>query len=109
MRFKASPYLLLVLSTIFWAGNFVLGRAVKATIPPIGLAFWRWSIALAVLLIFSFPRLRTDWPLLRGCWRSLVPYGILGIACFNTFVYIGLHSTTAINALLVNSIIPVLI
>ena len=109
MRIKASPYLLLVLSTLFWAGNFVLGRAVKASIPPVGLAFWRWTIALAVLLPFSLPHLRSQWPLLRDNWKPLAVYGILGVACFNTFVYIGLHSTTAINALLVNSIIPVLI
>lgn len=109
MRIKASPYLLLVFSSLFWAGNFVLGRAVKATIPPVGLAFWRWTIALAILLPFSLPYLRAQWPLLRGNWRSLTLYGILGVTCFNTFVYLGLHTTTAINALLVNSIIPVLI
>ena len=109
MRIKASPYFLLVLTSLFWAGNFVLGRAVKATIPPVGLAFWRWAIALVVLLPFSLPHLRSQWPLLRDNLRPLVVYGVLGVACFNTFVYIGLHSTTAINALLVNSIIPVLI
>jgi len=109
MRINASPYLLLVLSTLFWAGNFVLGRAVKSVIPPIGLAFWRWAAALVLLLPFAFPHLRKDWPLLRGCWRSLTLFAILGVSCFNTFVYIGLHSTTAVNALLVNSVIPVLI
>jgi drug/metabolite transporter (DMT)-like permease len=109
MRIKASPYFLLVLTTLFWAGNFVLGRAVNASIPPVGLAFWRWTIALAVLLPFSLPHLRRQWPMVRGNWRPLALYGILGVTCFNTFVYIGLHSTTAINALLVNSVIPVLI
>ncbi len=109
MRIKASPYFLLVITTLFWAGNFVLGRAVNASIPPVGLAFWRWTIALAVLLPFSLPHLRSQWPLVRGNWRSLALFGILGVTCFNTFVYIGLHSTTAINALLVNSVIPVLI
>lgn len=109
MRIKASPYLLLVLSSLFWAGNFVLGRAVKASIPPIGLAFWRWSIALAVMLPFALPHLRAQWPLVRANWRPLAVCGILGVSCFNTFVYIGLHSTPAINALLVNSVIPVLI
>jgi drug/metabolite transporter (DMT)-like permease len=109
MRIKASPYFLLVLTTLFWAGNFVLGRAVNASIPPVGLAFWRWTIALAVLLPFSLPHLRAQWPLVRGNGLKLAIYGILGVTCFNTFVYIGLHSTTAINALLVNSIIPVMI
>ena len=51
----AHPYLLLVLATLFWSGNFVLGRAVSAHIPPIGMAFWRWVGALAVLLPFSVP------------------------------------------------------
>jgi len=109
MRIKASPYLLLVLSSLFWAGNFVLGRAVKASVPPVGLAFWRWAIALAILLPFAAPHLRAQWPLLRRHWRLLTVYGILGVTCFNTFIYIGLHYTTAINALLVNSVIPVLI
>ena len=51
MRIKASPYLLLVFSSLFWAGNFVLGRAVEAIIPPVGLAFWRWIIALATIAV----------------------------------------------------------
>ena len=109
MRIKASPYLLLVLTTLFWSGNFVLGRAVHTSIPPIGLAFWRWAIALLVLLPFALPHVRAQWPLVRQNLKLLVSYGILGVACFNTFVYIGLHSTTATNALLVNSAIPVLI
>jgi drug/metabolite transporter (DMT)-like permease len=109
MRIKASPYLLLVLTPLFWAGNFVLGRAVKASIPPIGLAFWRWAIALLVLLPFALPHLRAQWPLVRANWKALAVFAVLGVTCFNTFVYIGLHFTTATNALLVNSIIPVLI
>ena len=109
MRVKASPYLLLVLTPLFWAGNFVLGRAVKASIPPIGLAFWRWTIALLVLLPFSLPHLRAQWPLVRANWKALAVFAVLGVSCFNTFVYIGLHSTTATNALLVNSVMPVVI
>jgi drug/metabolite transporter (DMT)-like permease len=109
MRIKASPYLLLVLTPLFWAGNFVLGRAVKANIPPIGLAFWRWAIALLVLVPFALPHLRAQWPLVRANWKALAVFAVLGVTCFNTFVYIGLHSTTATNGLLVNSVIPVLI
>jgi len=109
MRVKASPYILLILTTLFWAGNFVLGRAVNAVIPPIALSFWRWAIALLILLPFSMRHLISQWPLLRKNWKKLIVFGVLGISCFNTFVYIGLHSTTATNALLLNSIIPVLI
>ncbi len=109
MRINAHPFLLLTLTTIFWAGNFVLGRAVKSSIPPISLAFWRWMLALVILAPFSISHVRSQWPLLRQNWRILTLYGVLGVSCFNTFVYIGLHSTTATNALLLNSIIPILI
>ncbi len=109
MQIKAHPFLLLTLTTLFWAGNFVLGRAVKSNIPPISLAFWRWALALVILLPFSIKHLRAEWPLLRQNARILTLYGVLGVSCFNTFVYIGLHSTTATNALLLNSIIPIMI
>jgi drug/metabolite transporter (DMT)-like permease len=109
MRIKAHPFLLLILTTLFWAGNFVLGRAMKGSIPPISLAFWRWALALVILLPFSLSQVREEWPLLRKNWRMLAVYGLLGVSCFNTCVYIGLHSTTATNALLLNSVIPILI
>ncbi len=109
MRIKAHPYLLLTLTALFWAGNFVIGRAIKSAIPPISLAFWRWTLALVILVPFSIPHIRTELPLLRKHWRILTVYGVLGVSCFNTFVYIGLHSTTATNALLLNSVIPILI
>ncbi len=109
MHFKVSPYILLILTTLFWAGNFVLGRAVNAVIPPITLSFWRWALALLILMPFSIRHLISQRSLIMRNWKNLVVFGILGISCFNTFVYIGLHSTTATNALLLNSIIPVLI
>jgi drug/metabolite transporter (DMT)-like permease len=109
MRRKPHPFLLLTLTALFWAGNFVIGRAMKNSIPPISLAFWRWTLALGILLPFSLPHLRAEWPLVRQNLRWLVLFGVLGVACFNTFVYIGLHSTTATNALIINSVIPILI
>lgn len=109
MTFPVSPYLLLVLTTLFWAGNFVVGRAMHGSIPPIALAFWRWAGALVIVLPFAYPHLRSQWPLVRCSWKKLAIYGLLGVACFNTFIYIALQSTTATNALLINSTIPVLI
>jgi drug/metabolite transporter (DMT)-like permease len=109
MRINVHPFLLLTLTALFWAGNFVLGRAMKGSIPPISLAFWRWALALIILTPFSIRHVRDQWPLLRKNRWLLAIYGLLGVSCFNTFVYIGLHSTTATNALLLNSVIPILI
>ena len=109
MHVPLSPYLLLVLTTLFWSGNFVLGRAVHSSIPPISLVYWRWAGALLILLPFSWRHLKAQLPLLRVHWISLCMFGFLGVSCFNTFIYIALQSTTATNAVLINSIIPVLI
>jgi len=105
----ASPYLLLVLATLFWSGNFVLGRAVRTQIPPVGMAFWRWAGALAVLLPLSCTQVREQWPILLRSWKVLVPLGLLGVGSFNTLVYVGLHETTATNAVLLNSACPAFI
>lgn len=108
-RLYDRPYLLLTLATLLWAGNFVLGRAVSAEVPPVGLAFWRWFGGALIIAPFAIPRLRRDWPAIRASWRSVLALGFLGIAVFNTLIYAGLGRTTAINALLLQSIQPVVI
>lgn len=109
MKLPVNPYVLLVFATLFWAGNFVLGRAVNGIIPPVALVFWRWAGAFLLLLPFSLKHVRQDWPLLRRHWLQLFIYAILGVSCFNTFIYLAVQTTTATNALLINSTIPVVI
>lgn len=109
LRWYRSPYLLLTLTPLFWAGNFVVGRAIRNDIPPVALAFWRWAIAALLLLPFAWPHLRGQWPLIRSQWRSLSLFSVLGVVCFNVFAYLGLQYTTATNGVLLNSTIPILI
>ena len=104
-----SPYLLLVLTTLFWSGNFVLGRAVHTVFTPFTLSVWRWALALAILLPFVWTSLRDQAPLLLRHWAILLLLSILGVVNFNTFVYIGLQTTTATNAVIMLSVTPVLI
>jgi drug/metabolite transporter (DMT)-like permease len=103
------PYLLLTLAPLFWSGNFVLGRAVHEAVPPVGLAFWRWVGAFLLVLPFAWPALRRDWPALLRHRRMLLLLSFLGVAAFNTLVYLGLGFTSALNALLLQSAMPVLI
>ena len=103
------PALLLALAQLLWAGNFVLGRAVSAHIPPVALAFWRWAVALLILLPLAAKQLRAGWPTIRRSIPVLVPLGILGVGNFNAMVYVGLGQTTATNAALLNSACPAFI
>lgn len=101
------PYLLLTLTTLFWSGNMVVGRAVRGDVPPFALAFWRWVIALVLTLPLALPHLRTQWPNLKSHWRSVVLLGLLGVGGYNTLAYIALQYTGATNAVLLNSFIPI--
>lgn len=103
------PRLLLTLCALFWAGNFVLGRAMHASIPPIGLAFWRWLVASVIVLPFVWPALREQWPLLSANLARMLLLAMLGVSGFNTLVYVGLQTTSAINSVLIQSTLPVLI
>jgi len=106
-RHFANPYLLLTLTALFWSGNMVLGRGIRADVPPLTLAFWRWAIAFLLVLPLALPHLKSQWPQLKAGWKPLIVLGLLGVGGYNTFAYLALQHTTATNATLLNSFIPV--
>ena len=108
-RLYDHPYLLLTLAVFFWSVNFIVGRVVRADIPPVALAFWRWAVASALVVFLARPHLRGDWSRMRGHGPVLVLLSVLGVSAFNTLVYTGLQQTIALNAFLMQSLMPVLI
>ncbi|MCK4707538.1 MAG: DMT family transporter [Gammaproteobacteria bacterium] len=106
---KNWAYLMLAGCALFWSGNFVIGRAFAADIQPITISYFRWFTALLVILPFTIKSLISQWSIIRANLLRLMFMGALGVAGFNTFAYLGLHQTTATNALLINSFIPILI
>lgn len=100
---------LAALASLCWAGNWVLGRAIRADVPPFGLTFWRWALAAVILLPFGWSRLRADWGVVRANLPLVAAMALLSAAMFQSMTYIGLHSTEAINALLVSATMPVFI
>ncbi|MCB1956338.1 MAG: DMT family transporter [Rhodocyclaceae bacterium] len=107
-RLLSHPYLLLTLTVLFWSGNMVTGRGLREDVPPILLALLRWLIALALTLPFAWPRFdRSQLAAMRRGWLAMVVLGLLGVGGFNTFAYLALQQTTATNASLLNSFIPI--
>ncbi len=106
---KNQPHLLLTLAILFWAGNFILGRAFHTEIPPIALAFWRWAVASLLIIVPAWPHLRNDRVAIMQHWPVILLLAVLGVSSFNTLAYSGLQYTQAINAFLVQSLMPVLI
>ena len=107
--FKWRPYLLLAIAPLCWAGNIVLARGIIDLIPPVGLAFWRWTIASLLLLPFAWKHARQDWALFIKHWKIIFFLSLVGITGFNTLLYIAVHTTTAINGALIQTTMPAVI
>ena len=103
------PYLLLSLSSLFWAGNIVLGRFIAADFPPMALSFLRWAFACLIVLPFAWPHLRAEWPVLRKHLPILTLLTLTGLAGYNAIAYLGLRYTEALNALLIQSSGPLIV
>lgn len=103
------PYLLLALSALFWSGNFVLSKGMSSSIPPIALVFWRWTLAGIILAPFAMRKFIDNWAIIKRHTKYLITIAFLGVTTFNALVYMAMHYTTAVNAVLVNSFTPVII
>ncbi len=103
------PRLLLTLVAIFWAGNFVLGRAIVGEIPPGTLACLRWTLATLIFLPFAWPHLRQDATVIGRSWPMLLLLGVIGAGCYNTLSYLGLVWTEALNGLVLSAAGPMFI
>ena len=102
-------YALLTLAFLFFALNIVVGRAAHTDIPPVGLSFWRWTIAALLFLPFSIGKTREQWHLVAANWKRLAGLSVVLILFGNTLVYVGLQSTTALNGGLIPVSRPVII
>ncbi|MPZ42285.1 MAG: EamA family transporter [Betaproteobacteria bacterium] len=105
----ATAYALLSFCVLFWAGNVITARALHDEVPPFTLSFWRWSAALLCLLPWVARDLIAGAAGIRSGWRRLVPAGILGMAAYSSLVYLGLQWTSATNAALINTALPIVI
>ena len=102
----ASPILLLVLTTLIWAGHSIVARMAAGEIGPMTLTCLRWALALAPILAWARPSLRRDWPVLRAHWLYLLAMGALGYTGFNALFYLAAHRTSALNLSIIQGGIP---
>jgi len=110
MNKNTKAYLMLVCATLFWAGNFNVGKiAFIENIPPFSLAFFRWLLVWIILLPFTFKEILK---IKREIFKNLPLLFLLGftsVAVFSSFTYNALNYTQIINASLFNTAIPAMI
>ena len=106
---RALAFSLLALANLFWAGNWVTGRALRDSFDPVTLNFWRWTVAVVALAPFALRGLGAQLPVIRRHAGYLALLAFIGVALFQSLVYLGLRSTTAVNAVLINCSAPLFI
>ncbi len=101
----------LCFASLFWSGNFIIGRlsSLENLVSPLSLAFYRWVIAFIILTPFCLQKAIKDLLLLKKQPGMIFLIILTGPTLFNTLVYIGLTATTVINSLLVITTTPMLI
>ena len=100
-------FVVFIVAMAIAAGNPVVGRAVVADIPPMALTFWRFVAAVAVLALFGAVPLWRQRAVFLRHWKMMLAMGTAGIAVYNGFLYLGVQTTTAINAALITATVPV--
>ncbi len=103
---RLSAFLLLAAASLLWSGNWVTGRALRDAFDPVALNFWRWTVATLVLAPFALPEVARKRALIVRHAGILLFLSLIGVALFQSLVYLGLRTTTAINAVLLNSSAP---
>jgi drug/metabolite transporter (DMT)-like permease len=98
-----------LLATLLWSGNMVIASGIKGHIPPIGLAFWRWTVACIVLLPFAIKSTIRHFKIIKNHFAYLALTAILGITVFNTLIYFAGKTTSAVNLSLIAISIPLFI
>lgn len=96
-------------ATALWSGNFIVARGLTDLIPPVSLAFYRWLTAVLVFAPFAVSGVIREWPLIRRHIRYMAVTAFIGVTCFNTFIYIAGHTTSAMNLSLIAITFPVFV
>ena len=103
-------YILLILATLFWSGNFIVGKTASfLEIPPFTLNFYRWTFAWLILAPFTLKEIFKKKDYILENIKLIVILGLISITIFNSIVYYSLNFTQVINGVLMISTIPVMI
>jgi len=103
-------YIMLFFATLFWAGNFIVGKiAFLENVPPFSLTFFRWLLVWLILIPFTYKELFKLKKIIFENMSLLFFLGLTSVGLFNSFIYNALNFTQVINASLFNAVIPVAI
>jgi drug/metabolite transporter (DMT)-like permease len=90
-------------AALIWSGNFIVARGIASQVPPISIAFYRWSVACIFLAPIAFMQVKQQWHIIKKHLPYFFVAGFAGITLFNTCLYVAGHYTQAINIALLGT------
>lgn len=106
---KPSAYFFLLIAVVSWAGNIVFGRYLNDILPPFGVAFWRWGIALAILMLINAKHTFAFFKLLKRHFYQFFLLSLFGLVIASSFQYVALDHTSATDVGIMVSLMPIFI
>lgn len=103
------PYILVMLTALFWASNFIAAKIVGPSVPPVTLTLLRWLTASVLMLPFALPWIIKNRDHIKKHAFYLCMMGLLSTTLFNSFLYAGIQTTEANKASILQSLTPVVI
>lgn len=104
---QSEAYILLTLTTMFWAGNAVASRLALGHVSPFAMVMLRWFLALSLIWPLVRKDFLVDLPVLKQHKLFIFLMGVLGYTSFNALFYMAAYSTSAINIGIIQGGIPV--
>lgn len=103
------PYLLLLLTTLFWGGNVVAGKLAIGQVSPMAVTFLRWLIACAALALIASRAIAAEWRLVLPSWRYTIMMAGIGFTAFNALFYAAAYHTSAVNIAIIQGSTPIFV
>ncbi len=92
-----------VITVVIWSGNFIIARGLYKQIPPVSLAFYRWSLASIIIFFLGYKSFMAEKAFVFKNLKYFFWVALMGITLFNTFIYVAGHTTSAINLALIGT------
>ena len=91
------------------ASNLIVARGGVEVVPPISLAFWRWTVVFLILLPFTYISLKKNIRAIKKEYKKLFFLGTMGCGVCGAFPFLAGETTTVINMGIIYTSSPVFI
>tara|TARA_B100000700_G_scaffold208898_1_gene229669 strand:+ start:3665 stop:4510 length:846 start_codon:yes stop_codon:yes gene_type:complete len=91
------------------ASNLVVARGGVEYVPPISLAFWRWTVVFLILLPFTLSSIKKNYKVIKKEYKKLFFLGFMGCGVCGAFPFLAGQTTTVVNMGIIYTSSPIFI